>query len=225
MISIIVPVYNEKDNILKFQENLKQLDGDFEVIFSDGFSTDDTYDLIEFNKIRETKYRSNQMNAAAKYAGGDILWFLHADSVIDKNSLCAIENANAEVGCFKLKFDTNNLYLKFLAYCSNLRVNYRNIAFGDQGIFITRKLFDELGGYKEIPIMEDYELSIMVKKRGIKIRQLNLSIMTSPRRFTENGILKTNIMMQKLQTRYRKMRRKSEFNMNQIYEIYESGKK
>lgn len=225
MISIIVPVYNEKDNILKFQENLKQLEGDFEVIFSDGFSTDDTYDKIKFNKIRETKYRGNQMNAAVKYAKGGILWFLHADTVIDKNSIRAIENANAEVGCFKLKFDTKNLYLQFLAYCSNLRVKYRNIAFGDQGIFITRKLFVELGGYKEIPIMEDYELSIMIKKRGIKIKQLNLPIMTSTRRFTENGILKTNIMMQKLQARYRKMRRKSEFDMNLIYEIYEGGKK
>ena len=110
MISIIVPTYNEEKNIIRFQENLKNLKGDFEVIFSDGFSSDNTYDMIEFDKIRETRFRSNQMNAAVKYAKGDVLWFVHADSIVHPDSVIAIENANAEAGCYK-RF---NCYVIFL---------------------------------------------------------------------------------------------------------------
>ena len=94
MVTIIVPTYNEEENIKKFQNNLSKLEGDFEIIFSDGFSTDRTYDLIKYKKIRQAKYRSNQMNEAVKYAQGDILWFLHADSMVDPLSIKKIEESD-----------------------------------------------------------------------------------------------------------------------------------
>lgn len=226
MISIIVPTYNEEKNIMRFQENLKNLKGDFEVIFSDGFSSDNTYDMIEFDKIRETRFRSNQMNAAVKYAKGDVLWFVHADSIVHPDSVIAIENANAEAGCFRLKFDETNFLQNIFQFCSNYRVLSRNIAFGDQGIFITRKLFDKIGGYKPLPIMEDYELSICLKEHEIPFRQINLPIITSSRRYLEHGRWETNKKMQRLQQTYRRARKKGDekYLIEKIYEEYEGRK-
>lgn len=226
MISIIVPTYNEEKNIMRFQENLKNLKGDFEVIFSDGFSSDNTYDMIEFDKIRETRFRSNQMNAAVKYAKGDVLWFVHADSIVHPDSVIAIENVNAEAGCFRLKFDERNILQNIFQFCSNYRVLSRNIAFGDQGIFITRKLFDKIGGYKPLPIMEDYELSICLKEHEVPLRQINLPIITSSRRYLENGRWETNKKMQRLQQTYRRARKKGDekYLIENIYEEYEGRK-
>lgn len=224
MVTIIVPTYNEEENIKKFQNNLSKLEGDFEIIFSDGFSTDRTYDLIKYKKIRQAKYRSNQMNEAVKYAQGDILWFLHADSMVDPLSIKKIEESDLDaVGCFKLKFDKKNLLLKMIEIGSNLRVDIRKIAFGDQGIFIKKSLFERLGGYKPIPLMEDYEFSIMLKENDIAIKRLNTPITTSSRRYMKNGILKTNRMMHKLQKTYRKARKKGYVNkiIDDIYNVYE----
>lgn len=207
MISIIVPTYNEEQNIMRFQENLEQLKGDFEVIFSDGFSSDNTYNLIRFKKIRETKYRANQMNSAAKYAKGEYLWFVHADSIVHPDSVLKISEQNDDAGAFKLKFDTDYFWLNLLAFGSNYRVLSRNIAFGDQGIFVKREVFNRLGGFKPIPIMEDYEFSMTLKDNGIPLRRIDLPIITSTRRYKKYGIWETNAMMQSLQRKYRKARR------------------
>lgn len=225
MVTIIVPTYNEEKNIEKFQNNLSKLKGNYEIIFSDGFSKDRTYDLIKFKKIRQTKYRSNQMNKAVEYAKGNILWFLHADSIIDNSSIEIIEKSDPNaVGCFKLEFDNNTSLLKLIARGSNLRVDIRKIAFGDQGIFIRKSLFEKLGGYKPIPLMEDYEFSIMLKENNIPIKRLDTPIITSSRRYMENGILKTTIMMQKLQKAYRKARKKGYTDkiIEDIYNTYEN---
>ena len=215
MVTIIVPTYNEEKNILKFQSMIDNLVGDFEVIFSDGYSTDNTYNIIRYPKIQQTRYRANQMNIAAKYAKGEYLWFLHVDSIVDNNSINEIENIKEDVGCFTLKFDSDKWQMKMVAFNSNLRVKCRNIAFGDQGIFIKRELFEKIGGYKSIPIMEDYQLSMDIKKLGKKIHLSKLPIITSARRFEKNGIFKTIINMQKLQYRYR-----CGYDINKIYSDY-----
>ena len=87
---------------------------------------------------------------------------------------------------------------------SSLRVRLRNIAFGDQGIFIRRDFFDQLGGFEAIPLMEDYQLSMDIKKKGQKIVLAKTRIWTSERRFKENGRLKTMAKMQRLQHLYRR---------------------
>lgn len=220
MISIIVPTYNEEENIIRFQDNLEQLKGDFEVIFSDGFSSDNTYDLIRFKKIRESRYRSNQMNSGAKYARGEYLWFVHADSIIHPDSVVKINEQNDLAGAFKLEFDDGNIWHKLLQFGSNYRVLSRNIAFGDQGIFIKRDLFIKLGGYKPIPIMEDYELSMTLKDNKIPFRRIDLPIITSTRRYKKYGIWDTNLMMQTLQREYRKARREG-----RIFEVVEEMNK
>lgn len=215
MTTIIVPTYNEEKNVVSFQKQLDNLKGDFEVIFSDAFSQDNTYNNIYYPKIQETKYRANQMNAAVKYAKGDYLWFVHCDSKIDENSILEIEKSNADVGCFSLFFDSFDWKMKMVALNSNLRVKFRNIAFGDQAIFIKKELFESIGGYKSIPIMEDYQLSIDVKKLGKKIYLSNLPIITSARRFEKNGVFKTIVNMQILQYKYR-----HQYDIAEIYKSY-----
>ncbi|QCD44049.1 TIGR04283 family arsenosugar biosynthesis glycosyltransferase [Campylobacter mucosalis] len=202
-VSIIVPIYNESYELLKaLNSQLNDLKGEFEVIFIDSSDTP-TLDT-NFKVIRSAKGRGAQLNLGASKAKFEILWFLHADSKISPNFVYDIQNAikTAKIGCFRLKFDSQNFILKLIALGSNLRVKWRNIAFGDQGIFITKELFNKLGGFKQIAIMEDYEFSMRVKRQGVKFHLLDKTIITSARKF--KNPLKTLLKMQILQFRFRK---------------------
>lgn len=224
-ISIIIPTLNEEENIRKLLDNLKNLKGDFEVIFSDGGSLDKTLDIIKnfgnYKIIKSDRGRAKQLNNGAKESNNDILFFLHADSVIEENALIKIEdfikNGN-KVGCFKIKFDSKKILMNIFAVLSNLRVKYRNIAFGDQGIFIEKKFFEDIGMFEDIPLMEDYKLSIKLKSI-CRIKYIDSYIISSSRRFEKNGIIKTALLMQKLQYMFRKG-----ISIDKIANIYNSMK-
>ncbi len=209
-ISIIVPVYNEAPAINKLIDNLEQFKDYCEIIFVDGGSDDGTDRIIE-KKYKlfysPKKGRSYQMNYGASLSKGNILLFLHADSLLPDDApgqILKIIRRGYKVGCFKIKFDSKNILMKICGFMSNLRVRLRNIAFGDQGIFIIKSYFYELGGFAEIPIMEDYQLSMDIKADREKIALAKAKIETSERRFVKNGRLKTMIEMQRLQYMYRK---------------------
>lgn len=195
MVSIIVPIYKEK-NLNTFLEQFLNLQGEFELIFVSG--DNNIYDTQNFKLLKSKKGRGAQMNIGVKHAKYPILWFLHADSKIEQNSILKIENflKTHELGAFKIKFDSNNILMKICAFMSNLRLKFRNIAFGDQGMFIKKELFYKLRQFKEIYIMEDYDFSIKAKKNGFKFKMLDGFIITSSRRFIQNGILKTMVKMQ-----------------------------
>lgn len=224
-ISIIIPTLNEEENIRKLLDNLKNLKGDFEVIFSDGGSLDKTLDIIKdfgnYKIINSDRGRAKQLNNGAKESNNDILFFLHADSVIEENALIKIEdfikNGN-KVGCLKIKFDSKKILMNIFAVLSNLRVKYRNIAFGDQGIFIEKKFFEDIGMFEDIPLMEDYKLSIKLKSI-CRIKYIDSYIISSSRRFEKNGIIKTALLMQKLQYMFRKG-----ISIDKIANIYNSMK-
>lgn len=209
-ISIIVPVYNEAFIINKLIDNLGQFKDSCEIIFVDGGSSDGTNRIIEKKHklvYSPKKGRAYQMNYGASLSKGDILLFLHADSILPKNALNEIHRIICQgykVGCFKIRFNSRSVLMKICGFMSNLRVRLRNIAFGDQGIFIDRSYFYELGGFAEIPLMEDYQLSMDVKASREKIALLNTEIETSERRFAKNGRLRTMARMQRLQYMYRK---------------------
>lgn len=207
MISIVIPIYNEEKNIKKIQNNLSILKGEFEVIFCDGGSEDNTLKLIEdkYTVIKSPKGRANQMNYGSNVAKGDVLFFLHCDSKIEEDIIIKIEdeiNKGCKVGCLKLKFDNEMIWMKVCAYMSNLRVKLRKIAFGDQGIFVKKEIFEEIGGMPNLPIMEDLEFSLIMRRNKYYFNQIDSYIETSARRFLDKGIFRTMFEMQKLQIQY-----------------------
>lgn len=217
MISIIIPTYNEEKNIRRLQDNLLNLKGEFEVIFCDGGSSDKTVDLIErcFTVVNSPKGRANQMNYGSNVCNGDVLFFLHCDSVVEEDVIIKIQqeiNKGCEVGCLKLQFDNEIIWMKICGYMSNLRVKLRKIAFGDQGIFIRKSLFEEVGKMPNLPIMEDLEFSLELKRNKYYFKQIDSKIITSSRRFLEKGIFKTMVQMQKLQFQYLRGRDINEIN-------------
>lgn len=224
-VSIIIPTLNEEENIENLLNNLKSLKGDFEVIFSDGGSLDKTAEIIKnfgnYKIIKSERGRAKQLNNGAKESNNDTLLFLHADSILEEDVLIKIENFvknGNKAGCLKIKFDSKKIIMRLFAILSNLRVKYRNIAFGDQAIFIEKKLFEDIGMFDDIPIMEDYKLSIKLKN-VFPIKYIDSYIISSSRRFEKNGILKTALLMQKLQYMFRKG-----VSIDKIANIYNSMK-
>lgn len=211
-ISIIIPVYNEAKVIGGLLDNLELFRDRAEIIFVDGSSTDNSPEIISRRYdlyYSPRKGRASQMNYGASLAKGEVFLFLHADSILEENALLEINRTmdmGHKVGCFKIRFRSRSFLMKICGLMSNLRVIFRNIAFGDQGIFIDRDYFYQLGGFKEMPLMEDYQLSIDIKKDGKKIRSSNSIIESSERRFVENGRLRTMARMQRLQYMYRRGR-------------------
>lgn len=204
MISIIIPCYNEIENIDQLQKSLDHLASEKEVLFTDGGSTDGSFEQIRYPKIQKAKGRGAQMDVAVEHTHGDILWFLHSDTFPQSTALRSIEESDAEWGCFKLRFRSKKAMMRIVAFNSDNRVRFRNIAFGDQGIFISRDLYESIGGFRHIPLMEDYDLSIRLKDRGYQPALLNDTLFTDARRFEENGIWPTIFHMQRLQRAFRK---------------------
>ena len=203
-VSIIIPTLNERASIDALQSQLDALEGKTDVLFSDGGSTDGTYECIRYPKIQRAHYRGAQMNAAAREAHGEYLWFLHADSRFSADSLQAIEESGFDVGCFRVQFDSSSALLKLAAFwASNWRVRARHIAFGDQGIFVKRSLFFEVGAYRDIPLMEDYQFSLDVRAAGHPVQLLDAPLVTSARRF-KRGAASTLLQMKRLQFQYRR---------------------
>lgn len=206
-LSIIVPLLNEADTIDSLLLQFLDLHGNFEVIFADGGSSDSTLEKIplNFTVVSCPKSRAKQMNIGSQHCQGDVLLFLHCDSILPKDFINQIETAIScgyEFGCFKVKFCSDKLFMRCCEFFSDMRVIFRKIAFGDQGIFMTKRLFDELGGFPDLPIMEDYKLSIMLKGKYPLFRAKS-AIITSARRFEADGVLSTMWKMQKLQYMFR----------------------
>ncbi|MBQ0004749.1 MAG: TIGR04283 family arsenosugar biosynthesis glycosyltransferase [Clostridiales bacterium] len=220
-VSIIVPVYNEEKIILRMMEQLRPYKDDAEILFVDGGSTDSTLMIIgnEFTVIRSAKGRANQMNTGAIKASGDILMFLHCDSIIPENLTKEIRDclSSNQYGCFGIDFESRHPFIWTNKVISNHRAWQRGLPFGDQGIFIDRELFFEVGMFPELPIMEDYEFGMRLKAKGIKPGRTENRIVTSSRRYgqTTMSILRTEYRMWKLRRLYR-----MGVDINRISEIY-----
>ena len=210
MISVLLPVYQEEKALPALLERLKALEGDFEVIFADGGSTDATVPLLReagYRVVTGAKGRGNQCNLAAAHAKGDILFFLHADSAVEKDVLSHIQAAvdkGARWGCLTIAFDDTRFPYWGGIRISNFRAKVGHIVFGDQGMYFTRALFMEMGGFPDLPIMEDYELSLRLKQKRIPPVVVKSPIVASVRRFEAGGPWRVGFQMYYLRHLYRK---------------------
>jgi rSAM/selenodomain-associated transferase 2 len=199
MVSIIIPTLNEEESIPFLLENLASQEGDFEIIVADGGSADNTLTICksypDIKIIASEKSRALQMNKGAEIARGSTLLFLHADTLLPRKGIETIENVmnndKFAAGSFYARFDHEDGILSFLARFT--RINNRYFTWGDHGIFIRRSIFNEIGGYKNIPLMEDLEIQKRVRRRG-KFIKLPLPVTTSSRRFIQNGILRQKLL-------------------------------
>ena len=207
-ISLIVPVYNESRTIEAMLSQLDQLFGEWEILFADGGSSDDTLEKIgsRYTVLRCPKGRANQMNYAAKQASSEVLWFVHCDSVLPADAhsqIAAAVEAGAKWGCFHIGFDFNGPFMGCNTWFSNRRAG-KGIAFGDQGIWVKKEVFAAMGGFPDLPIMEDYEFSLRMGRAGIPICQLPGRIITSGRRYERRLPLITMWQMFYLRCLYRR---------------------
>jgi len=206
MLSVVVPVYNEERALPRFLERAALWEGCFELLFSDGGSTDATLELLAGHKVVSgAKGRGGQCNRGARAACGDALLFLHADELVDPAVPHLVAEAvgrGARWGCLTLRWDLDTPAYRFGAWVSNLRAA-RGTPFGDQGVFLTRELFEEVGGFPDLPIMEDYELSRRLAARGLRPVQLKAEVVASARRFEEGGPVRTALGMYRLRRLYR----------------------
>ena len=155
-----------------------------------------TLDLIETKsiiKLSSKKGRANQMNEGAKYANSEVLLFLHVDTILPMNALLYVNEVlnqkNVIAGAFDLAFDTQNKFLKFIARVASWRSRRTKLPYGDQAIFIKKDVFERVGGYEDIALMEDVNLMQKLKKQNLKIEIIDKKVITSPRKYEKNGIV------------------------------------
>ncbi len=208
-ISVIIPALNEAENIVSMLESLAPLQKhEHEVIVVDGGSQDSTVELVKGKAdkiIHSQAGRACQMNAGARRATGDILWFLHADTRVSDSAamqiLMALQNQNNYWGRFDIQLSGKHFLLRIVEQLMNLRSRLTGIATGDQGIFVRRDCFEAIGGFRTIPLMEDIEISRRLKKWS-RPCCIHDKITTSSRRWEERGVLRTILLMWRLRFAY-----------------------
>lgn len=197
-ISVIIPALNEANFIERAIESAWSA-GAFEVIVVEGGSQDDTLALANAAgcKLIESKPgRAKQQNAGAELAGGDILLFQHADTRFEEESIYQIRELLIDdtiiAGGFRQQIEANGWMFRVLESGNARRVSRRGLPFGDQGIFIRREVFSQLGGFPVVPLMED--LILMKKVRRIaKPRLLPGPIYVSARRWQRHGVVRQTL--------------------------------
>lgn len=202
-VSVIVPVLNEAAIIDSALARLRRDFSDCELLVVDGGSSDATAQLatVHARVLSAQPGRARQMNEGARHASGDVLWFVHVDTVIDPDALhqlrAALTDAKVGGGGLSLRFDRRTPSLDYLARVSTLRARRLHHVFGDQAMFVRREVFEELGGFAPLPLMEDLEFSRRLHRAG-RMVVLPATSSASSRRFTRHGTVRMIAFMQYL---------------------------
>ncbi len=202
LISIVIPVLNEAENIGEILSYLL-LEEKIELIVVDGGSMDKTQEIVKDLGIQllatAASGRANQMNLGAREAKGDILLFLHADTILPQGFQGTISEAlqgdNIVAGAFNLLIDSEVLSLRIIEWLVRVRSALFSLPYGDQAIFIDRDLFMKVGGFADLPIMEDFELIKRLQRLG-KIAIVSSCVLTSARRWQKLGVWRTTFINQ-----------------------------
>lgn len=208
-ISIIIPVLNESATI---EETLTRLQKaiNIEVIVVDGGSRDETVAIakhlsktlapfLPIKVISAAAGRACQMNAGAAIATGDLLLFLHADTYLptefDTLVRQALQPPRTIAGAFELRINASLRGLRLVEKMVNVRSRFLAMPYGDQAIFLKASTFHDLGGFPDLPIMEDFELMLCLRRRGC-ITIVPAPVVTSGRRWQKLGVVKTTLINQ-----------------------------
>lgn len=209
-ITVIIPTLNEASTIAATIGHTATLGFD-EIIVVDGGSSDRTVAIVEsfvsrtdpsaFTTVRlliAPPGRGCQLNAGANTVCSDVLLFLHADTKLPHGARQHIESAVADSvvvgGRFDVQFDSASIWSRMIAMFMNLRSRLTRISTGDQAMFVRRHVFEGLGGFSDIPIMEDIEFSMRLKRLGPTIA-LHHRVVTSYRRWKQLGPMRTILLM------------------------------
>lgn len=207
-LSVIVPALNEAAQIERSLQALQPLRRQgAQLIVVDGGSQDDTLRLSQpwaDQVLVSPRGRARQMNAGAAAARGQVLLFLHADTLLpegaDEALLQALQ-AGAGWGRFDVRITGRHPMLPVVAALMNLRSRLSGVATGDQAMFVRRELFERVGGFPEQPLMEDIELSLRLKRLAAPAC-LRQRVATSGRRWESRGVWRTIVLMWRLRWRY-----------------------
>jgi rSAM/selenodomain-associated transferase 2 len=197
-ISIIMPVYNES-SILRDTLGKLLLTEREELVIVDGGSSDNTVSIARdfTDKVFITKTgRASVMNFGANKAEGDVLLFLHADCSLPNDGFNTIRNklrdSSIAAGAFELGINSALFRYRIIECVANIRARLTRLIYGDQGMFLRKEVFDQIGGFTDIPLMEDIEISKRLKKIG-KIVFVKPPISASPRRWINEGLVYTTL--------------------------------
>ena len=206
-ISIIIPALNEEDSIRETLDALRVFER-AEIILVDGGSTDATRLIAESCDVKvlhtPRRGRGAQLQFGGNFAKGDILWFLHADTIVSPDAVeqikKALENPRVAGGNFTIRFDGERLAAKFLTRLYP-KLGKIGLIYGDSAIFARRTVYRKMGGFKAFPIFEDLDFIERLRKTG-EIVTLSSVVTTSSRRFENKSFLLTFLRWTILQVLY-----------------------
>ncbi len=208
-ISVIIPTHNEAENLPRLLTRLRAIAPQAELIICDGGSTDNTVAIAQTQGTRviiETGGRARQLNRGAALAHGEILLFLHADTELPEQfeaiAQTVLNQPGVMAGAFQLRIDGPDPKLRWIERGVQWRSRFFQLPYGDQGIFLKRSVFEALGGFADLPIMEDFELMQRVRRQG-KVAIAPAAVTTSARRWQKLGIVRTTMLNQLMILGYR----------------------
>ncbi len=208
-ISVIIPVLHEEAVINEAIARLRAMDGTAEIIVVDGSADEETIRAIadgNVKRLQSAKGRARQMNTGATEARGDVLLFLHADTELPQAAFREISSLLADErymgGAFDLGIWDESLLFRIIERVASRRSRLTRMPYGDQAIFLRRDCFMKLGGYSDIPIMEDVDIVRRVKKAGGRIGFISDRVWTSARRWKQEGVIRCTLRNWTIMLRY-----------------------